>query len=107
MKDAFENRSKSRLVKKIMETFNVSTNEAARILGMSVSYFNNKLQRNSFSIEDILMLSEYANCDLIVSHRGELADIYVNDFFTIFIPLAECPYEIVYDAENHLYTMSC
>lgn len=48
------NRNKSRLIRQLQRNAGYSTEEMAKLLGYSKTYFNNKLYRNSFSFEDIV-----------------------------------------------------
>lgn len=56
----WKNRPKSYLVKWLIEQGKTDVNDMARYLGCSKQYFDNKLNRNSFSFEDILLIA-YAN----------------------------------------------
>ena len=54
--DTWSDRPKSMLVKELMQYTGYSAAEFANILGYSLTYFNNKLSRNSFSFEDLIFL---------------------------------------------------
>lgn len=51
-------RCKSRLVKILMEAGCVDTKVVADKLRISTNYFNNKLHRNSWSLEDLIQVAE-------------------------------------------------
>lgn len=60
MTETWRERKKSNLVKWLMSRFDLigNTDFAAEIVGCSVQYFNGKLHRDSFSIDDIIALTE-------------------------------------------------
>lgn len=53
---AFEGKPKSKFVKELIDERGLSRKECAKILKTSEIYFNNKLYRDSFSFEDMLVL---------------------------------------------------
>lgn len=86
----WQNRPKSVLVKEIMSTFNISLDEIAKVIGTSIQYVNTKLSRNSFSVEDLLLLLYFADLKInIVSSSGDvwktvsLKEWYPEDAHTI------------------------
>lgn len=78
-------RPKSYLVKWLMEQGKTNANDMARYLDCSKQYFDNKLNRNSFSFEDILLIA-YANGYRITfkTARKDSTPVHVltiNEFF--------------------------
>ena len=57
-------RPKSRLVRVIQQEACLTSQELADALGISVPYLNNKLNRNSFSFEDLIKIANKAGYDL-------------------------------------------
>lgn len=62
--DAWKDKPKSNTIKFIMKMYGLTAKDAADIFGVSVTYFNNKLFRGSFSFDDIVLLSEACGCSL-------------------------------------------
>ena len=60
MGGTYHDRSKSAIVDFIMHDNYISASAAASVLECSRQYFNNKLSRNSFSIEDIAKIADAA-----------------------------------------------
>lgn len=65
--ERWANKHKSNIVKWLMKKRGLSHEETAKILGVSKSYFNNKLFRDSFSFEDLLMVAYSCGYDFILS----------------------------------------
>lgn len=57
-------RKRSNIVKWLMERDRRTPQEMANALGVSLGYFNNKLTRNSWSIDDIYVLAKYCRFSL-------------------------------------------
>ena len=55
IKDTWKNRKLSWLIKCLINNSESNLNELAECLGISKTYLNNKLTRNSFSFEEILI----------------------------------------------------
>ncbi len=55
--DVFYNRNNSAIIKYFMKCSGMPTETMAKYLGCNTSYFYNKLTRNSFSIEDLMVAS--------------------------------------------------
>ncbi len=53
----WENRPKSNIVKWLMEQSGRTLDEIARSLGCKTSYLNNKLHRDSFSVDDMVIIA--------------------------------------------------
>ena len=64
---AWDTRRKSNLIKWLMEKSDIEAPEMAAHLGYSKTYLDNKLQRNSFSFENILKAAEASGYTLILS----------------------------------------
>ena len=79
----WEKRKKTNLIKWLIKNSDISLDTLANYLNCSKQYLNNKLNRDSFSLED-LIITAYA-CDFtlsLLSNDGEKKYyIDVNDFF--------------------------
>ena len=64
MKDTYLNRKKSYTIKWLMKQDNMPSEVAAEALGVNLSYFNNKLNRNAFSFEDIIRMAYAAEYEV-------------------------------------------
>ncbi len=53
----WENRPKSNIVKWLMDKSDLSLDDLAEALGYSPSYLNNKLHRDSFSLDDLIVVA--------------------------------------------------
>ena len=62
----FYDRNNSAIIKHFMKRSGMSTELMAKYLGVTTQYFNNKLSRNSFSIEDLMVASCACKVDLSV-----------------------------------------
>lgn len=62
--DAWKDKPRSNTVKFIMKMYGLTAKDTADILGVSTTYFNNKLFRGSFSFDDIMLLSEACDCPM-------------------------------------------
>lgn len=67
--DIWKNRKKSLLVKEIMEFANLSDTDISNALGISMSYYNNKLSRNSFDFGEILIIIEMAGLNVTINDK--------------------------------------
>lgn len=56
--EKWEHRPNSNIVDFLMKTAQITGKEAGEIIGCSKQYFENKKNRNSFSFEDLVILSE-------------------------------------------------
>ncbi len=54
---AWENKPRSNIVKQLMEKSGKTAEEIAASLGCTTTYLNNKLQRESFSLDDIIIVA--------------------------------------------------
>jgi len=62
----YKTRKKSNLIKWLMREGDLSVREMAMRIGTTKEYLNNKLVRNSFSLEDILCASKAANKSVFI-----------------------------------------
>lgn len=69
--DTWKNRPKANLVKWMMKQSDTSLEEVAAHLGCSVSYLNNKLTRESFSFEDLLLAAYACGYTFVVVNNKE------------------------------------
>lgn len=98
----WESRPKSNLVKWLMQYGNVTYDEAAIVLNISKSYFNNKLHRNSFSFEDIVAIAQVCGYELTFRAYDSSID---EDHDTLgALPAMFCDSE-VYERINKVYEM--
>lgn len=62
----YKNRRRSNLIKWLMREGGLTVQETADRIGTTKEYLNNKLVRDSFSIEDILRVSKAANKSVFI-----------------------------------------
>lgn len=98
----WESRPKSNLVKWLMQYGNVTYDEAAIVLNISKSYFNNKLHRNSFSFEDIVAIAQV--CGYELAFRAYDSSIDKDHDALGALPAMFCDSE-VYERINKVYEM--
>lgn len=98
----WESRPKSNLVKWLMQYGNVTYDEAAIVLNISKSYFNNKLHRNSFSFEDIVAIAQV--CGYELTFRAYDSSIDEDHDALGALPAMFCDSE-VYERINKVYEM--
>lgn len=55
-------RPKSNLVNWLLKNSNAERKELAMLLGITGAAFDNKMSRNSFSVEDILLIADVCGC---------------------------------------------
>ena len=67
----WNNRRRSLLVKQLMYDSNIPLEEFAEALDCNVNYFNCKLNRNSFTIDDILILLELTGYELLYKNKRD------------------------------------
>ena len=61
-------------IKEILESYNVkgkilTQNDLAKVLGMTKQSFSNKMQRDTFTVEDAVKIAEFLNMQIII--KGE------------------------------------
>ena len=61
-------------IKEILESYKVkgkilTQNELAKVLGMTKQSFSNKMQRDTFTVEDAVKIAEFLNMQIII--KGE------------------------------------
>ena len=69
--DIWQDRKKSLLVKRFIEESCLNGKDVAKLLGYTKQYFDNKLQRNSFSFEDILTIADLCGYNMIFESRDD------------------------------------
>lgn len=80
-KGNYDDRPKSKLVKRIMAAGRMRYKDAANVLGVSEPYFSNKLIRNSFSFEEIVKLADACAFDVIFVNSLTSEWFVVNKLF--------------------------
>ncbi len=84
----WENRPKSNLVKWLMDKSDISLDDLAAALGYSPSYLNNKFHRDSFSLEDLIVVAYICGFSLTFTsnnpdqEKQESYQIDVKEFFS-------------------------
>lgn len=82
MDSKWKDRPLSNLVKWMMVQGDIDANRVSEYLGISRNYFDNKMHRNSFSVYDILKISEICNCLIeFTSLRRDYYDEEIDDFW--------------------------
>lgn len=79
--DTWKNRPKANMVKWLMKQSGVSLEEVAAHLGCSVSYMNNKLTRDSFSFEDLILAAYACGYTFVLVNNNE--EISSEDSFRV------------------------
>lgn len=79
--DTWKNRPKANMVKWMMKQSDTSLDEVAAHLGCSVSYLNNKLTRESFSFEDLLLAAYACGYTFVLVNNNE--EISSEDSFRV------------------------
>ena len=79
--DTWKNRPKANMVKWMMKQSGTSLEEIAAHLGCSVSYLNNKLTRESFSFEDLLLAAYACGYTFVLVNNNE--EISSEDSFRV------------------------
>ena len=79
--DTWRNRPKANMVKWMMKQSGTSLEEIAAHLGCSVSYLNNKLTRESFSFEDLILAAYACGYTFVLVNNNE--EISSEDSFRV------------------------
>ena len=63
-------------IKEILEDYkkagkNLTQNDIANVLGMTKQSFSNKMQRNTFTAEEVVIIAEYLNMKAILKGENE------------------------------------
>lgn len=63
-------------IKEILEDYrktgkNLTQNDLANVLGMTKQSFSNKMQRDTFTAEEVVMIAEYLNMKAILKGENE------------------------------------
>ena len=66
----------SNVIKNILEDYkqagkSLTQNDLARVLGMTKQSFSNKMQRDTFTAEDIVKIAEFLNMKVILKGENE------------------------------------
>lgn len=80
IKEIWKEKPKSRLVRYLMGKEKLLSENVSRLLGITKSYFDNKLHRNSFSLEDILLIAKYCGYDMYLESPTDKILIDLNAF---------------------------
>lgn len=64
-------RQKSNLINWLMKNSNVSRKDISVLLNVSQPYFENKMSRNSFSLEDILLVADLCGFSVAVVSKKD------------------------------------
>lgn len=62
----YKNRKRSNLIKWLMREADLTVQQMADRIGITKEYLNNKLVRDSFTIEDVLCVSKAANKSVFI-----------------------------------------
>ncbi|MCR5089099.1 MAG: hypothetical protein K6C08_06270 [Oscillospiraceae bacterium] len=73
--DTWKSRSKANTVKWLMQHSDTSLEKVAEYLGCTVHYLNNKLTRDSFSYEDMILIAYACGYTYVLVNNNEEADI--------------------------------
>ena len=65
----WENRPRTKLIKTLIEQSNIDLETLAEYLDCSKQYLNNKISRDSFSIDDLIIAAYVCGYDLILASR--------------------------------------
>ena len=81
--EKYANRPRANIVKWLMAKTGKSTKEVAGVLGCSVSYLNIKFHRDSFSIDDILVVANWCDYSVVLVDKrdGQQYSLDVEDAF--------------------------
>lgn len=66
----------SNVIKNILEDYkkmgkNLTQNDLAKVLGMTKQSFSNKMQRDTFTAEDVVKIAEFLNMKVILKGENE------------------------------------
>ena len=53
------------------EGTSLTQNDLAKVLGMTKQSFSNKMQRDTFTVEDMIKISEYLNMQVVLKGDNE------------------------------------
>ena len=82
LSSTWKTRKKSNLIKILMKKGNISIDDLASLIGCSKHYLNNKLNRDSFSFEDILVAAYVCGFSVCLTNKRtkKTEEIDVKDF---------------------------
>ena len=72
--DTWKTRPKANMIKWLMKQSGTSLESVAEHLGCSVSYLNNKLNRDSFSLDDLILAAYACGYSFVLVKNDELID---------------------------------
>lgn len=72
--DTWKTRPKANMIKWLMKQSGTSLDSVAEHLGCSVSYLNNKLNRDSFSLDDLILAAYACGYSFVLVKNYELED---------------------------------
>ena len=66
----------SNVIKNILDDYkktgkSLTQNDLAKVLGMTKQSFSNKMQRDTFTVEDIVKIAEFLNMEVIIKGENE------------------------------------
>ena len=66
----------SNVIKNILDDYksagkSLTQNDLAKVLGMTKQSFSNKMQRDTFTVEDIVKIAEFLNMKVILKGENE------------------------------------
>lgn len=66
----------SNVIKNILDDYkkmgkNLTQNDLAKVLGMTKQSFSNKMQRDTFTAEDIVKIAEFLNMKVVLKGENE------------------------------------
>lgn len=66
----------SNVIKNILDDYkktgkNLTQNDLAKVLGMTKQSFSNKMQRDTFTAEDVVKIAEFLNMKVILKGENE------------------------------------
>ena len=64
------------IIKNILEDYkkagkSLTQNDLAKVLGMTKQSFSNKMQRDTFTVEDMVKIAEFLNMKVIIKGENE------------------------------------
>ena len=75
-------------IKKIIEDYkksdkNVTQNDFARVLGMTKQSFSNKMQRDTFTAQDVVKIASYLDMKVVLIEKDSELVKDIKDMYTI------------------------
>lgn len=66
----------SKAIKQLMQEKDISVKELAAMLGINAQSMSNKLYRDSFSYDDVVLIADKLNCDVKIIMRDTGKEFY-------------------------------